>query len=277
MKNNDYLQNDLKDNTDSDNTYQSTFKVSKTSKIEYLINEGAYDEALLLIDKILENDANYANWNLKGIILEKLKQYEQAVESFDEALRLNGDDEILSNKIDCLYKWAKVSYFPDLKYDLALKLIDEAFDIIPDSIDPSEFYFLKAEILESMGERIESRKNYLIAYKQFDKLNELQKQLDYLENTTDLLVNITGSYYHNYTPSAGDIITLVKEPENEHDSDAIAAYLNNEKIGYVANSEYTLFEKVKSASKIKHDIEDISEAQILFVYLDEYVIAKIIN
>ncbi|WP_292798504.1 tetratricopeptide repeat protein [Methanobrevibacter sp.] len=276
MKNNDYLQKDLKDKIDRDNTYQSTFKVSQTSKIEYLINEGSYDEALPLIDKIIVNEDNYNNWNLKGIILENLSEYEKAVESFNRALALNKDSEVLLNKINCLYKWAKVSYFPDLKYDLALRLIDDALEIIPESEDPSEFYFLKAEVLESMGERIESRKNYFIAYKEFDKLNEFQRQLDYLESTTDLLINITGSYYHNYTPNPGDIVKLVGEPENEHDSDAIAVYLDSDKIGYVANSEYTLFDKVKSASKIKPEIDGDCKAEILFVYLDEYVIAKVI-
>ena len=72
------------------------------------------------------------------------------------------------------------------------------------------------------------------------------------------------------------IVKLVKEPENEHDNDAIAVYLNNEKIGYVANSEYTLIDKVKSASKLKNQISDNTSAEILFYYLDEYTIAKII-
>ena len=99
--------------------------------------------------------------------------------------------------------------------------------------------------------------------------------MDYLETTNDLLVNITGSYYHNYNPTEGEIVKLVKEPENEHDGDAIAVYLDNDKIGYVANSEYTLFDKVKSATKIKNEIPETCEAEIQFVYLDEYIIAKI--
>lgn len=274
--NNSYLQNNSRNERDSDNTYQSTFKVSKTSKIKYLIENGEFEDALSLIDRILEKETDYTNWNLKGIILDNLSEYENAIECFNNAMSLSDDSEALLNKVNSLYNWAKVSYFPDLKYEQALKLIDDALEIIPQSEDPSEFYFLKAEVLESMGQRVESRKNYLIAYKEFEKLNEFQKQLDYLENTSDLLVNITGSYYHNYTPKNREIIKLVKEPENEHDPDAIAAYLNNNKIGYVANSEYTLFDKVKSASKIKNDIPETCDAEILFVYLDEYIIAKIL-
>ena len=273
--NNSYLQRDSKQESDGDNTYQSTFKVSKTSKIEYLIENKKFDEALSLVDRMLEKDSDYKNWNLKGIILDNLSEYDNAIECFDNALRLSDDSEILINKVNSLYKWAKVSYFPDLKYDHSLRLIDEALEIIPESEDPSEFYFLKAEVLESMGQRVESKKNYLIAYGEFEKLNEFQKQLDYLETTNDLLVNITGSYYHNYNPTEGEIVKLVKEPENEHDGDAIAVYLDNDKIGYVANSEYTLFDKVKSATKIKNDIPETCEAEIQFVYLDEYIIAKI--
>ncbi|MBO5152171.1 MAG: hypothetical protein J6B73_08455 [Methanobrevibacter sp.] len=274
--NNSYLQRDSKQESDGDNTYQSTFKVSKTSKIEYLIENKKFDEALSLVDRMLEKDSDYKNWNLKGIILDNLSEYDNAIECFDNALRVSDDSEILINKVNSLYKWAKVSYFPDLKYDHSLRLIDEALEIIPESEDPSEFYFLKAEVLESMGQRVESKKNYLIAYGEFEKLNEFQKQLDYLETTNDLLVNITGSYYHNYNPTEGEIVKLVKEPENEHDGDAIAVYLDNDKIGYVANSEYTLFDKVKSATKIKNDIPETCEAEIQFVYLDEYIIAKII-
>ena len=273
--NNSYLQRDSKQESDGDNTYQSTFKVSKTSKIEYLIDNKKFDEALSLVDRMLEKDSDYKNWNLKGIILDNLSEYDNAIECFDNALRVSDDSEILINKVNSLYKWAKVSYFPDLKYNHSLRLIDEALEIIPESEDPSEFYFLKAEVLESMGQRVESKKNYLIAYGEFEKLNEFQKQLDYLETTNDLLVNITGSYYHNYNPTEGEIVKLVKEPENEHDGDAIAVYLDNDKIGYVANSEYTLFDKVKSATKIKNDIPETCEAEIQFVYLDEYIIAKI--
>ena len=147
---------------------------------------------------------------------------------------------------------------------------------MPEDEDPSEYYFLKGEILEALNELVEAKKAYLIAYKEFDKLKEFEKEVEYLENTDDTLINISGGYYYNFTPVKGQIVKLVKEPENEHDSDAIAVYLDKEKIGYVANSEYTLINKVKSASKLKNQILDDAEAEILFVYLDEYTIAKIL-
>ena len=90
------------------------------------------------------------------------------------------------------------------------------------------------------------------------------------------LKEMVRGYYYNFTPIKGQIVDLIREPENEHDSDAIAVYLDKEKIGYVANSEYTLMEKVKSASKLKNIISDNTKAEILFVYLDEYTIAKVL-
>ena len=128
--NNSYLQRDSKQESDGDNTYQSTFKVSKTSKIEYLIENEKFDEALSLVDRMLEKDSDYKNWNLKGIILDNLSEYDNAIECFDNALRVSDDSEILINKVNSLYKWAKVSYFPDLKYDHSLRLIDEALEIL---------------------------------------------------------------------------------------------------------------------------------------------------
>ena len=72
------------------------------------------------------------------------------------------------------------------------------------------------------------------------------------------------------------IVNLVKEDDNEHDPDAIAVYYENEKIGYVANSDYTLIDEVKSASKIKNSLNENAQAKILFVYLDQYIIAKVL-
>ena len=261
----------------SKDSAQTSFKIPETSKVDNLVNEGKFDEALTLINKLIENDSNdYENWYYKGIILDNLAEYEKAVESFKKALVLNDGDEIKTFIANSLYKWAKIAFFPDLEYQKALTLINEALEIIPESEDSSEFYFLKGEILEALKEPVEARKNYLIAYGEFDKLREFEAQVDYLNNNEDVLINITGSYFYNFTPSAGQIVDLVKESENEYDSDAIAIYLDNKKVGYVANSEYTLMDGIKSASKINGLISDDAQAEILFVYLDEYIIAKLI-
>lgn len=274
--NNDYLDIDPNQKDGSDNTRQTTFKISKTLKVDNLISNEKYDDALSEINRILKTDANYSNWNLKAIILAKLKRYEESVECFDKALSLNPSDEIKLNKANSIYNWAKVTFFPEGNYEKALRLIDDALNINPDSEDPSEFYFLKAEILEALNDLAESQKAYLIAYKEFDKLKELENQIEYLNNTSDTLIIITGSYFYNFTPEKDIMINLVKQDDNEHDPDAIAVMLNDELIGYVANSPYTLIDEVKSASDIKKLINDNQNAKILFNYLGEYTIAKLV-
>lgn len=274
--NNDYLDIDPNQKDGSDNTRQTTFKISKTLKVDNLIAKEKYDDALSEINRILKTDANYSNWNLKANILAKLKRYEESVECFDKALSLNPSDEIKLNKANSIYDWAKVTFFPEGNYEKALRLIDDALNIIPDSEDPSEFYFLKAEILEALNDLAESQKAYLIAYKEFDKLKELENQIEYLNNTSDTLIIITGSYFYNFTPEKDIMVNLVKQDDNEHDPDAIAVMLNDELIGYVANSPYTLIDEVKSASDIKKLINDNQNAKILFNYLGEYTIAKLV-
>ncbi|WP_305554048.1 hypothetical protein [Methanobrevibacter sp. V74] len=59
-------------------------------------------------------------------------------------------DEVKTNKANTLYKYAKVSYFPDAEYEKALDLINKSLEIHPEGEDLSEFYFLKAEILEDL-------------------------------------------------------------------------------------------------------------------------------
>ena len=260
----------------SDDDHQFRFKVSKTPKIDSLIKEGKFDDALFEIDELLKTDSSEINWNYRGIILDKLSRHEESIECFDKALSINSTEEIQSNKANALFNWAKVMFFPEGNYDKALRLIDCALSSLPDEEDPSEFYFLKAEILEGQNHLRQSHKCYLMAYKEFDRLREFEAQCDYLENTDDTLITIVGSGFYEYTPNAGDIVGLVKDEENEHDPDAIAVIVNEKTAGYVANNAYTLIDEVKSASDIKNMISDDQKAEILFVYLGEYVIAKLI-
>lgn len=276
MKKNNYLYIDF-DDDDNDSTHQTRFKVSKTSRIENLINEKEFDNALIQIDEILEDEDNFTNWNLKGIILDNLNEYEKAIECFDKALAMNDSEEIKFNKAECLYNYAKITFFPEGNFDKALNLIDESLNILPEKEDPSEYYFLKAEILEGSEQLAEAQKAYLIAHKEFERLEEFEKQVSYLNNTADTLLCITGTNFYNFKAESGLTVDLVKDSENEHDPDAIAVLFDNEVVGYVANSEYTLIKEVNSASDIKHLINENQKAEILFDFLGEYTVAKLIN
>ena len=230
----------MKEYLDMGKNGQTTFKVSKTPIIENLIKQKRFDDALTEIDLILKSDYSDVN------------------------------------QANCYYDWAKVTFFPEGDYTKALNLIEEALNALPENHDPSEFYFLKAEILEALNELAEAQKAYLTAYKEFDRLKELEEQMDYLANTSDTLINIVGSSFYDFTPEKGLVVDLARDGENEHDLDAIAVLVDGEKIGYVANSEYTLISEVKSATDIQNMLQDNQKAEILFIYLGEYVIAKLI-
>lgn len=260
-----------------DDSHQARFKVSNTSRIDNLISEKRFEEALDEIDQLLKTDTTDVNYNYRGLVLDRLSRYAESVESFDMALRLNQSTDIQKNKANALYDWAKVTFFPEANYDHALELIDCGLDTLPESEDPSEFYFLKAEILEALNLLRQSHKYYLMAHNEFEKLEEFEAQCDYLEKTDDTLINIVGSGFYSYTPQSGDVVGLVRDCENEHDPDAIAVVVKNETVGYVANNQYTLIDEVKSASDIGNMISDDQKAEILFIYLGEYVIARLLG
>ena len=69
---------------------------------------------------------------------------------------------------------------------------------------------------------------------------------------------------------------MVKQPDNEHDSDAIAIFSGDEQLGFVANSQYTLIDGVKSASEIK-SIDDNQKAEVVFVFFDRYVVLRLVG
>lgn len=267
----------MKDYLIMDDSTQTRFKVSHTPKIESLIGEKRFDDALVEVNRLLENEASHDNWNYKGIILDNLCEYDEAVECFDRALEIEKDDETLLYKANALYNWAKVTFFPEGDYDKALDLIELALDTLPESEDASEFHFLKAEILEGQDNLVEAQKSYLIAHGEFERLKVFEDQTDYLKNTGDVLINIVGGDFYNFTPEEGVIVTLIRDEENEHDSDAIAVIKDNKTVGYVANNPYTLIDEVRSATDIQKIISPNQKAEILFIYLSEYVIARLLD
>lgn len=87
-----------------------------------------------------------------------------------------------------------------------------------------------------------------------------------MENT--YFVTITGlNHYYGKKPfEIGRIIKLVKEPDNEYDKEAIAAFLPFiDKIGYVANSTNTVYDGTISAGRLYDKIEDYAYGKIMFV------------
>ena len=266
-----------------DKTYQSKLDIT-TSKISIRevkrqIKEKNYDKALKLCDDALNNGEDWQFLNLKALTLTRLKKHEKAVEYFNKALNITSSSEIKSNKAKALYDWAKQLYFPDCEYKKALLLIDEAIGLI-NSDEIGEYYFLKAEILESLGDNIEAKKYYFKAEGRTDEVKNLENQMNlFKEYENDTLISITGYTFYKGIDvfKKGVVLNLVKEPTNEHDSDAIQVILNNELVGYVANSQYLLINEIKSASQIKYLFKNQTKAEVLFIYLNEMVICRLVN
>lgn len=264
------------------NSVQTTFKfqeIPKSEKALKLKEEGKLKEALRIIDDALnENPNDFRNWNAKALILDSLSEYEKAIECFDNALKLNNSDFIKKDKANTLYNFAKVTFFPEGDYEKAMNLIDYALDNLPEDEDASEYLFLKAEIYESMGMPMETRVYYLKAEGEFEKANQLSAQMEFIKNSDDVLITVSGTnFFKGLNPfENGRIFNLVKQPDNEHDRDAIAIFLADEQVGFVANSQYTLIDGVKSASEIKF-IDDNQKAEVVFVFFDRYVIMRLVG
>lgn len=87
-----------------------------------------------------------------------------------------------------------------------------------------------------------------------------------MENT--YFVTITGlNHYYGKKPfEIGRVIRLIKEPDNEYDEEAIAAFLPFiDKIGYVANSTNTVYDGTISAGRLYDKIEDYAYGKVMFV------------
>lgn len=81
-------------------------------------------------------------------------------------------------------------------------------------------------------------------------------------------VTITGlNHYYGKKPyEIGRIIKLIKEPDNEYDKEAIAAFLPFiDKIGYVANSTNTVYDGTISAGRLYDKIDDYTYGRVMFV------------
>ena len=76
----------------------------------------------------------------------------------------------------------------------------------------------------------------------------------------------TNHYYGTDFLKKGMKIRLKKEPDNEHDKEAICAELKGPgKIGYVANSTYTVIGDSYSAGRLYEHMGKKAKAKILIV------------
>lgn len=241
-----------------------------------LADEKRYREALCLIDIAIENDdTDFEYYIKKGVILENLNRFRESGEAYEKAIDLNDCEEIYENKARMLYRWANSLN----DKNRALELIDEAITILPMSKNDEyfeRFWYMKGSILDCLNRPIESRRCYLMAEGMSDEIKKLDEQVEFLKNTKDTLINITGTrFYYGLEPfRKGLTVNLIREDDNGHDPDAVRVEIDGETVGYVANNEYTLIDNVKSASEIRKF--SFKKAEVMMIYLDEYVIARLV-
>lgn len=84
-------------------------------------------------------------------------------------------------------------------------------------------------------------------------------------------------YFGSEIFSAGQRLKLKKDFENPHDDEAIMVELESVgKLGYVANSPYTVARGTRSAGRIYDSFNEVIYCEVAFIVKDT-VIAKIIK
>jgi tetratricopeptide (TPR) repeat protein len=235
-----------------------------------------YNEALTVINLAIEHDELSSEYyNLKGLILQDLHKFRQSIEAFDKSLEIQESEDVMLNKVNALYSWANSLNDKNRALELITQAIENAAYLTME-VDMEKFWYLKGSILDCLGDKIASRKCYMIAENMTDEISQLDKHTDYINTTDDALICITGTqFYQGLEPfSEGLVVDLVRDSENEHDPDAVRVEVAGMALGYVANSPHTMIEGVKSASEIKNT--KFQKAEVKFLYLYEYVIAKLI-
>lgn len=214
-----------------------------------LKKEGRLDDALIFVNRALEcYDATPEPWNIKGIILDNMKRYDESLECYDNAIELKSSSQTFKhNKIICL-----MNYCDNLKdhyrYSEALDRISEALEIFK-TTDNKEYedeaWNMKGTLLEELARIPEAFNCYKKAIEVAGDDNEMKQtykenrdRLLQLIDQTDLICPKCGNNVKvtdNFCLKCG---TPIEEPvklvaKNEPDSDRrkrIHDYTSNELI-----------------------------------------------
>lgn len=258
-----YGHDDDSDEIEINPTYSKRDEYSNKAWNYYM--ESQDEDALYYINLALNLDKRHSgNWNRKAIILESLERYSESEECYNRSLEISKRNIVYDNKARMLLAWSH-------------KLLDESKEL-PNGL--SKLKEAKKKIVKAMNAlsgdsdedinkylRMRDSINFYIDYEnKFQDNLETLKQYDKSE-----LFTITGrQFYRNkINLTSGLPLKLVKEPDNEFDKDAIAVYAQDEKIGYVANNDYTKYKLTSTASELQDKIEDTAQGSYLF-YLDRY-------
>lgn len=94
-----------------------------------------------------------------------------------------------------------------------------------------------------------------------------------------IFITVTGMnhYFGSEFIEPRTVLRLTKDPDNEYDKEAIRVELEGlGKIGYVANSSYTVLGESMSAGRLYDRIGDTALAKVKYV-LPKGIICKVVN
>ena len=223
-------------------------------------------DALYYINLALDLDSRHANnWNIKAIILEAMERYEESEECYNKSLELFQQPLVSDNKARMLRAWAGHLLEESKELPNGLTKLEEALEKNRKAINALPRNNSKENLDDYLRQK--DSINFYINYEE-----EYQRNLETLKTyPKDELFTIVGRQFfrNKINLTSGKPLKLVKEPDNEHDKDAIAVYAEDEKIGYVANNTYTKSELTSSASELQDKIQNTAQGSYL-VYLERY-------
>lgn len=223
-------------------------------------------EALSYINMALDLDNKHANnWNRKAIILEGMKRYAESEECYNRSLELRPQNLVYDNKARMLYDWSARLLEESKDLSDGSDMLREAKEIIIKAMKslPGEN---SEEDIEKYLNKLESIEFYIKYEKEYQSHLETLKAFH-----KDELFTIAGKNFYSTEVKLleGLPLKLVKESDNEYDSDAIAVYADDKKIGYVANNENTRHPLTSSAKELQSKISDTCQGRYMF-HLQRY-------
>lgn len=262
-------------------------------KAKKSMDEGNYLKAIEYIDRIPDMSQSGFYLKAKARAYYFAGMYEEALIHFRQSLeQFRGKDAYV------IFEWIGDTLNEMNRFDEAVEAYESAIDIINEEYERSINFFRSerwmgyeriehacASSLEERNERLSDVRGR-IEYSKKLKSQTIRKKL--AENVSgsqeelltkigkNNLITITGTYfYDNPEFEKGMEFKLVKEEDNEFDSDAIAVYLNDVKVGYAANSERTCCHLTSKAGSIQ--IPEIAYAEYVLHFAHRYHIARIIR
>lgn len=220
------------------------------------------NDSLEIFENIDDNRREDEAFYIKAVCLEKLNNIPEAFNCYKKALEHVDDD----NNMKWTYRQNR---------DRLLRLMDDKDIICPgcgnhlkltDNFCVKCGWHVDESINPSLKDSGGSKKQIIPGE---DNLGGIVMPIDEKLKSIgrENLITIAGSYYYDLDTRLvdGAGLRIVREPDNIHDSDAIAVYSGNDKVGYVSNSNITNSPFSSKASELDW-IGDVAYCKYLLNY-----------